>query len=247
MNIYVHTAGVVEDYTRRQPENAPPMPPAVRAWHRELDKNDAYFALAAGRTAGGWYVEYRNLLLPKKIDIRNRKIVLNICFGALKSEAQVRALALAYLDFELIFEGSKCAGRLCPQLTAAYREQGGDYAFDFSAAQHWAEAVLDTFSTLPPARGNIAPILCHTNPAGDSYLTRIREELLRHRLQEKDGLRLLWAEVYLNPELPADILLQYTTGSGSFTRKAPAGRCGAMLLWVLMVLTAAIVAAFLYF
>lgn len=223
MNIYVHSAGFVEDYSRRRPENAPPLPAAVRSWHRELNKDDAYFALVAGRTEGGWYIEYRNLLLPDAYDIRNRRIMLNICFGALENEAQVRALALAYLDFEPIFQGSKCCGRLCPRLANAYRAQDGDYAFDFSAARHWAEDILAEFAALPPAKEEICPFICHTNPAQDSYAESIRKQLLTHRLRQRDGLRLLWAEVYTNPECGADITLQRTDATGSYTQTNKAG------------------------
>lgn len=250
MHIYVHSAGFVEDYSRRRPENAPPQPAALRSWHSELDKNDAYFALVAGRTEGGWYIEYRNLLLPEKYDIRNRKILLNICFGALESEAQVRALALAYLDFEPVFKDDKCAGRLCPALADAYRTQDGDYTFDFTAAQQWAEKVLAEFERQAPATREICPVFCHTNPQHDSYIDDIRSQLRTCRLRDKDGLRLLWAEIYTNSECGADIILQYTSDTG-FYRQTPAAQAtqsrSKVLLWLILAgILTMVLSVFLY-
>lgn len=251
MHIYVLSAGFVEDYSRRSPENAPPQPEALRSWHRELANSDAYFALVAGRTEGAWYIEFRNLLLPEKYDIRNRSILLNICFGALESEAQVRALALAYLDFELVFCDDKCAGRLCPALAEAYRTQDGDYTFDFAAAQKWAEKVLTEFEKQPPATQEICPVYCHTNPEQDTYTANIRNLLLTRRLSNRDGLRLLWAEIYTNSECGADIILQYTSDTGFYkqaTAAPPAtqSRSKVMLWLILAGILTMVLSVFLY-
>ncbi len=240
MNIYVHSAGFVEDYSRRQPAAAPSLPCAVREWQALLSKNDARFALVAGRTESGWYIEFRNLLLPGRYDIRNRQIVLNICFGALQTEAQVRALALAYLDFETEYNSAGlCAGRLCPGLATAYREQAGDYDFDFSAARQWAEEVMAALPALPHAASEITPALCLTNPAQDSLTEKVRHELLTHRLRERDGLRLLWAELDADPACGADITLQYTDRTGSYRQTTelttfPAHRGKAPWPWLLL-------------
>ena len=197
MNIYVHSAGFVEDYSRRQPAAAPALPREVREWQARLDKNDARFALVAGCTGGSWYIEFRNLLLPGRYDMRNRQIVLNICFGALQSEAQVRALALAYLDFEMVYHAAgHCTGRLCPGLATAYREQAGDYDFDFAAARQWAEEVMANLPPLPAEAGEMTPIICHTNPELDT-----------------------------DPACGADITLQCTEGKGCYkTLTAPVAR-----------------------
>lgn len=224
MNIYVHSAGFVEDYSRRQPAAAPALPREVREWQALLDKNDARFALVAGYTGGSWYIEFRNLVLPGRYDMRNRQIVLNICFGALQSEAQVRALALAYLDFEMVYHAAgHCTGRLCPGLATAYREQAGDYDFDFAAARQWAEEVMANLPPLPAEAGEMTPIVCHTNPELDTYTEQVRQQLLTHRLRERNGLRLLWAELDTDPACGADITLQYTGAKGSYrTAEAPA-------------------------
>ena len=226
MNIYVHSAGFVEDYSRRQPAAAPALPREVREWQALLDKNDARFALVAGCTGGSWYIEFRNLVLPGRYDMRNRQIVLNICFGALQSEAQVRALALAYLDFEMVYHAAgHCTGRLCPGLATAYREQAGDYDFDFAAARQWAEGVMAHLAPLPAEAAEMTPIICHTNPELDSYTEQVRQQLLTHRLRERDGLRLLWAELDTDPACGADITLQYTEGKGCYkTLTAPVTR-----------------------
>lgn len=222
MNIYVHSAGFVEDYSRRQPAAAPPMPTIVRQWNELLDKNDRRLALVAGRTEGEWYIEFRNLVLPGTYDLRNRSIVLNICFGALTSEAQVRALALAYLDFELLQNGKHCEGRLCPELAAAYHEQNGDYGFDFAIARRWAEQVIADFAaTCTTASGALpAPIYCSTDLCTDVGLLSVRKTLKTHPLSEQDGLRLLWAELYAERSAGADITLQFSTEGYIFEQAA---------------------------
>lgn len=249
MNIYVQSAGVVDGYAQQQPPTAPPMPAAISRWHKEIDPEDTYFALLAGMDAGKWYVEFRNLLLPDTYDLRRRRIVLNICFGALNSEAEARALALAYLDFELVYKDDTCQGRYCPQLAGAYSAHEGNYRFDFEVARNWAQGIIHAFA--PPAAGQppICPIVCHTNPATDTYLQRVRDTLSTHSLRRTTGLRLLWAELYTNPAAGADITLQYTTETGSFTQQKPRSRT-APLLWLLLlavVLVAAGFGAYLYF
>ena len=222
MNIYVHSAGFVEDYSRRQPDAAPPLPPIVRQWNEELDKSDTRLALIAGRTGGEWYIEFRNLVLPGIYDLRNRSIVLNICFGALTSEAQVRALALAYLDFELRQNGQRCEGRHCPELAAAYHEQNGDYGFDFATARRWAEQMIADFAATAPAATQAipAPIYCCTDLCTDKGPERVREALRSSSLREMDGLRLLWAELCAERSAGADITLQYSTDGYIFVQDA---------------------------
>lgn len=231
MNIYVHSAGFVEDYSRRQPAAAPPMPPIVRQWNELLDKNDRRLALVAGCTGGEWYIEFRNLVLPGTYDLRNRSIVLNICFGALTSEAQVRALALAYLDFELLQNGPHCEGRHCPELAAAYHEQDGDYGFDFAIARRWAEQVIADFvATCPPASDVLpAPIYCSSDLSTDAGLQRVRTTLKTNTLSEQDGLRLLWAELYAERSAGADITLQYSTEEYIFEQAATDGHAEGKL------------------
>lgn len=221
MNIYVHSAGFVEDYSRRQPAAAPPLPSIVRQWNELLDKNDRRLALIAGYTEGEWYIEFRNLVLPGTYDLRNRSIVLNICFGALTSEAQVRALSLAYLDFELLQNGQHCEGRLCPELAAAYHEQDGDYGFDFSIARHWAEQVIADFTaTSPPSSEPLpAPIYCSTDLSTDVGLPRVQKTLKNYSLSELDGLNLLWAELYAERSAGADITLQFSTKEHVFEQE----------------------------
>ena len=231
MNIYVHSAGFVEDYSRRQPAAAPPMPPIVRQWNELLDKNDRRLALVAGCTGGEWYIEFRNLVLPGTYDLRNRSIVLNICFGALTSEAQVRALALAYLDFELLQNGQHCEGRHCPELAAAYHEKDGDYGFDFAIARRWAEQVIADFAaTCPPASDVLpAPIYCSCDLSTDAGLQRVRTALKTNTLSEQDGLRLLWAELYAERSAGADITLQYSTEGYIFEQAATDGHAEGKL------------------
>lgn len=226
MNIYVHSAGFVEDYSRRQPAAAPPLPSIVRQWNEELDKSDRRLALVAGRTGGEWYIEFRNLVLPGTYDLHNRSIVLNICFGALTSEAQVRALALAYLDFELLQNGQRCEGRHCPALAAAYHEQDGDYGFDFAIARRWAEQVIADFTAAAPSSAPAlhAPLYCCSDLCTDEGPQRVRESLRSKALREQDGLRLLWAERNAERSAGADITLQYSTEGYIYEQAAPQRR-----------------------
>ena len=208
MDVYIQSAGFIKDYYERSRIGTRPMPSEVISWHNALDKDDAAFALVAGRSNGTWYIEYRNLLLPEKFDMHNRRITLSICFGGLRTEAEVRALALAYQDFETIFDGSRCLGRYCEALARAYQSNDGDYTYNIEVAEEWAaEAIVRYMEQLQLTYTGSPTVFLINNPE-DKKVDDIESTLRQYRLQDKDGMRLFWTSSYAPSACPADIVVK---------------------------------------
>ena len=208
MRIYIQSAGTREDYHWLSES-----PGAVLlGWHSLLAEEDKVFALVAGYSCGSWHIELRNLLLSGVTDeIASRQIVFNICFSELKSEADVRALALAYLASELRRKrGERPNARFIPELAAAYKPTAdGDFDFDTTVAHEWAEQVITRkewgYST--PALGKI---LCTLSPDNQVDVKCLRNHIERTALTPKDGPRLIFSDMPIDTTMHADIILRFT-------------------------------------
>ena len=223
MDIYIQSAGSIKGYEARSRLGTRPVPSEVVSWHNALDKDDAAFALVAGRINGTWYIEYRHLYLPEMVDRRNRPITLSICFGGLRTEAEVRALALAYQDFENIFDGTRCLGRYCEALAQAYRPtETGDYRYNIDAAEEWAaEAILRYMDQLQLTYTGSPTVFLINNPE-DKKVDDIESTLRQYRLQDKDGMRLFWTSSYAPSACPADIVVKPEIQSTATAKNATA-------------------------
>lgn len=198
MNIYVLSAGVVRDYYEQSLPDAPGLPSEVKDWHKELDKNDIVYSLVAGKCDGKWYIEFNNLLLPEVFDLVHRRIRLSVTFGGLQSEAEVRALTLAYLAMEVQQdEDGDNIGRYCPELAAAYQEVEADYKYDFDAALSWAQRTIETYASQMDTEEPILPNDM-LNESGDDEtmpaLDAVRHNLTQHQLTDANGKLLLFTD-----------------------------------------------------
>lgn len=226
MYIYVQSAGKTVDYTAWQGGGSVPSPvPALAEWSKRLSEGDVAFAVLVGYRQGAWYVLYRNLLLPGVADeVMGRSIVLNLCFAGLPSEASARALVLKYMDFQLLTKKSgRPLGRFCEELASAYTNSPGDpkgYEYDYRVAHEWAEKVIaetePTLSSLAPTQA----LFYRVNPLLPGGNDGVKDYIRTHALRAKEGIRVLFGQIYVDELLPTDVSLKYTTDEGT-TEKRP--------------------------
>ena len=210
MKIYVFSRGLREGY-----EWVPDMP-------QELDKTQQVqpseeagaLSLTACYLMGKWSIAFHNLFLPEKKDIRNREIVLHVCFADLTSESDVRALALAYLDFEtrnVNADDNPFGTKYNQELAEAYsgnKESFFDY--DVDRVKKWAERAISKYNLeyqTPDSRLNV-----RIHPGRPEDLEKVRNHIRQYSLREEEGIRLLWRPRFDSPykdeQKRADMQLQ---------------------------------------
>ena len=213
MKIYIQSAGTIIDYHwLNEPQNSD-----IIKWHLLLGEQDKAFALVAGYSEGSWHIELRNLLLSSVTDeIASRQIVFNICFSELKSEEEVRALALAYLDSELKRKkDGRPIARCIPKLAAAYKAtKNGAYDYNPEIAIEWAKkAIAEGKKVLKSAPESERKLRCTINPNNEDKVKRLRKHLEETALTQKEGLRLIWSDIPQGKDVSADVILRYTDES----------------------------------
>ena len=210
MKIYVFSRGLRGGY-----KWVPDMP-------QELDKTQQVqpseeagaLSLTACYLMGKWSIAFHNLFLPEKKDIRNREIVLHVCFADLTSESDVRALALAYLDFEtrnVNADDNPFGTKYNQELAEAYsgnKESSFDY--DVDRVKKWAERAISKYNLeyqTPDSRLNV-----RIHPGRPEDLEKVREHIRQYSLREEEGIRLLWRPRFDSPykdeQKRADMQLQ---------------------------------------
>ena len=210
MKIYVFSRGLREGY-----KWVPDMP-------QELDKTQQVqpseeagaLSLTACYLMGKWSIAFHNLFLPEKKDIRNREIVLHVCFADLTSESDVRALALAYLDFEtrnVNADDNPFGTKYNQELAEAYsgnKESFFDY--DVDRVKKWAERAISKYNLeyqTPDSRLNV-----RIHPGRPEDLEKVRNHIRQYSLRAEEGIRLLWRPRFDSPykdeQKRADMQLQ---------------------------------------
>lgn len=176
------------------------------------------YALIAGKRGRNWYVDFVNLWTGDT-DTMGRPCRLSIRFDELESEAQVRALALAYLDIPLENVTSRKAYRHSKELGACYVIEEETLKFDFDRARQWACQVIGSteFSSETVEAQN--RLVCRIN-YGEWSVPEVAERLKSTRLQEKQGVRLFWSNSYMNETFRPDIVIQVEAGARRI-RKQP--------------------------
>lgn len=214
MDIFVQAAGTQVDYTWRCSTGTDMPPHALLAMHRKLHEEDAALALVAGCVDGSWSVEFRHLLLPGVVDFMGRQVVFNICFAGLPSEKDVRALALAYLDFGMETRKSgRIVGHTCPELAACYKPAGGDYTYDLKAARAWAEGTLERYRGKVSCVQHWTPHEIWINPKDSEHKEDFAKRFLgQFALNERNGVRMLWSELYADTSESMDLIVRCSSG-----------------------------------
>lgn len=176
------------------------------------------YALIAGKRGRNWYVDFVNLWTGDT-DIMSRPCRLTIRFDELESEAQVRALALAYLDIPLENVTSRKAYRHSKELAACYVIEEETLKFDFDRARQWACQVIGSteFSSETVEAQN--RLECRIN-YGEWSVPEVAERLKSTKLQEKQGVRLFWSNSYMDETFRPDIVIQVEAGARRI-RKQP--------------------------
>lgn len=210
MKIYVFSRGLREGY-----KWVPDMP-------QELDKTQQVqpseeagaLSLTACYLMGKWSITFHNLFLPEKKDIRNREIVLHVCFADLTSESDVRALALAYLDFETrnVNADDNPFGTKYNQVFAEAYSGNKESFFDYDVdrVKEWAERAFSKYNLeykTPDSRLNV-----RIHPGRPEDLEKVRTHIRQYSLRAEEGIRLLWRPRFDSPykdeQKRADMQLQ---------------------------------------
>lgn len=210
MKIYVFSRGLSEGY-----KWVPDIP-------QELDKTQQVqpseeagaLSLTACYLMGKWSITFHNLFLPEKKDIRNREIVLHVCFADLTSESDVRALALAYLDFETrnVNADDNPFGTKYNQVFAEAYSGNKESFFDYDVdrVKEWAERAISKYNLeckTPDSRLNV-----RIHPGRPEDLEKVRTHIRQYSLRAEEGIRLLWRPRFESPykdeQKRADMQLQ---------------------------------------
>lgn len=210
MKIYVFSRGLSEGY-----KWVPDMP-------QELDKTQQVqpseeagaLSLTACYLMGKWSITFHNLFLPEKKDIRNREIILHVCFADLTSESDVRALALAYLDFETrnVNADDNPFGTKYNQVFAEAYSGNKESFFDYDVdrVKEWAERAISKYKLeckSPDSRLNV-----RIHPGRTEDLEKVRTHIRQYSLRAEEGIRLLWRPRFDSPykdeQKRADMQLQ---------------------------------------
>ncbi len=210
MKIFVKSAGTAQtgDYgwMPELPYNS------LEDTHRLLCEQDKAFALVAGQFESFWYIEFRNLLLPDvRDDIAGRQIVLNIVFSELRSEKEVRALALAYLDFELkVKSNGRPIARFQSDLAKAYRPTNdGYYQYDTDAAECWAKSIIEKYALGLESQSPGGEVRFSVSSETCSEINKLKQYLQTTSLTGDRGLSLVWSDMPVSKVSAVDIKVRY--------------------------------------
>ena len=211
MKIYVFSRGLREGY-----KWVPDMPQELDETQQVQPSEEAgALSLTACYLMGKWSITFHNLFLPEKKDIRNREIVLHVCFADLTSESDVRALALAYLDFETrnVNADDNPFGTKYNQVFAEAYSGNKESFFDYDvdSVKEWAERAISKYNKLeyktPDSRLNV-----RIHPGRPEDLEKVREHIRQYSLRAEEGIRLLWRPRFDSPykdeQKRADMQLQ---------------------------------------
>lgn len=215
MKIHVNTSTLFAEYRWYSEDSTLPAAciPGI-----QISDNASCYALSAGKRGQFWYVDFVNLW-SGDTDAMERPCRLSIRFDELESEAQVRALALAYLDIPLENVTSRKAYRHSKELAACYVIEEETLKFDFDRARQWACQVIGSteFSSETVEAQN--RLECRIN-YGEWSVPEVAERLKSTKLQEKQGVRLFWSNSYMDETLRPDIVIQVEAGARRI-RKQP--------------------------
>lgn len=187
-----------------------------------IPASSASFAFQAERTESIWAVTMHNLYLPDRQDMNNRRIRLSIRFDRLESEAQVRALALAYLALPLKTISSTKSARYCAELADCCAvSAAGTPLLQFDKIKQWAEAAINNASLTTPGIPSKSTCFAEIDKSRLTEVGELQSILETYALRDKDGLRLLFDDGYVEGmESDVDVIVT-TCDTGSRIQHTP--------------------------
>lgn len=205
MKIYINTATLESEY----------------AWYSESGRintlntpvfydNETSFAFVAAKEDGKWYVDMANLWLPGITDAMNRPCRLTVRFAELASEAEARALALAYLRLPLEVLTRRKKYRFSAELARCYKPENEDknqkFELDFTAVARWGEKMIKEAATLGCAEPSDR-LECYLNRE-ELAVPEVESRLKSMRLEKSEGISiLLYTKDYIEETIKPDVAI----------------------------------------
>lgn len=205
MKIYINTATLESEY----------------AWYSESGRintlntpvfydNETSFAFVAAKEDGKWYVDMANLWLPGITDAMNRPCRLTVRFAELASEAEARALALAYLRLPLEVLTKRKKYRYSAELARCYKPENEDknqkFELDFTAVARWGEKIIKEAATLGCAEPSDR-LECYLNKE-ELAVPEVESRLKSMRLERSEGISiLLYTKDYIEETIKPDVAI----------------------------------------
>lgn len=215
MKIHVNTSTLFAEYRWYSEDTTLPAAciPGI-----QISDNASCYALSAGKRGQFWYVDFVNLW-SGDTDAMGRPCRLSIRFDELESEAQVRALALAYLEIPMEVVTPRRAYRHSKELADCYIIEEETLKFDFERAEQWARQIIEDTVFPDDVTEAHHRLDCRIN-YGEWSVPEVVERLQTTKLQEKQGIRLFWSNSYMDETFRPDIVIQVEAGARRI-RKQP--------------------------
>lgn len=174
-----------------------------------ITENSASFAFYAERNNGGWSATILNLWIPEQKDQNGRRIRLSVRFDELESEAQARALALAYLALPLEKISSFRYARYSADLAACYGvAEDGTPLLLFDKMKQWAESAIARADLTKPCTPASSACFAEIDKSAITEIGELKRHLRTYALRDKYGMRILFDDGYVEGlETDVDIII----------------------------------------
>ena len=174
-----------------------------------ITENSASFAFYAERNNGGWSATILNLWIPEQKDQNGRRIRLSVRFDELESEAQARALALAYLALPLEKISSFRYARYSAELAECYGvAEDGSPVLQFDKMKQWAESAIARADLTKPCTPASSACFAEIDKSAITEIGELQSHLRTYALRDKNGMRILFDDGYVEGlETDVDIII----------------------------------------
>lgn len=174
-----------------------------------ITENSASFAFYAERNNGGWSATILNLWIPEQKDQNGRRIRLSVRFDELESEAQARALALAYLALPLEKISSFRYARYSAELAECYGvAEDGSPVLQFDKMKQWAESAIVRAGLTKPCTPASSACFAEIDKSAITEIGELQSHLRTYALRDKNGMRILFDDGYVEGlETDVDIII----------------------------------------
>lgn len=174
-----------------------------------ITENSASFAFYAERNNGGWSATILNLWIPEQKDQNGRRIRLSVRFDELESEAQARALALAYLALPLEKISSFRYARYSAELAECYGvAEDGSPVLQFDKMKQWAESAIARADLTKPCTPASSACFAEIDKSAMTEIGELQSHLRTYALRDKNGMRILFDDGYVEGlETDVDIII----------------------------------------